>query len=55
MTIITDIWICIAGGGERSGAGDPVHLQCVVGVPYLLAHLCYHGCPTVRWQILQGN
>ncbi len=45
--------VCL-GGGERSGAGHPLHLQRVAGVPHLLAHLRNHGSPALRRQILQG-
>jgi hypothetical protein len=45
--------VCL-GGGERVGAGHPLHLQRAACVPHILAHIRHHGSPALCRQILQG-
>ena len=52
-TIEAEYYNCV-GGGERVGAGHPLHLQRVAGLSHLLAHLRHHGGPALCRQILQG-
>ena len=42
-----------AGGGERSGPGDPVHPQCAARLPRLLAGVQHHGRDAVQRPVLQ--
>ena len=40
------------GCGERSAGGHPLHHECAVGLPHLLAHLQHHGRQPVRREVL---